>query len=833
MLTFDIKKKINTLRDILVGKVPDPKAQVEQITIALIYKFMDDMDTPDEFSDRKFFTGEYEKYAWTNIMSPQVSGAERVAQYGEGMEAMQRNPQLPQLFRDIFKNAYLPYRDSETLTLFLKEINSFSYDNSEDLGNAFEYLLSIMGSQGDAGQFRTPRHIIDMIVEIVQPKKGEKILDPACGTAGFLISAYKHVVNANKDENGNDTLTAQDRAKLTNNFIGYDISPDMVRLSRVNMYLHRFLDPKISETDTLTNKDVWQKQYYDCVLANPPFMTPKGGINPHNLFKVQANRSEVLFVDYIAENLTPNGRAGIIVPEGIIFQTANAYKNLRKMLVNENYLYAVISLPSGIFNPYSGVKTSILLFDRSVAKKTDKILFLKMNNDGFDLGAQRRDLKNDGGDIPKIISICEEYRMSVLEGKSFECENPLVTIADKSTIAENDFILVGDRYKAQKIYDNEYPMVRLGDVCEEIKNGKNVVQFDSVGKYKVTRIATIADGTVNLKATKYTNDNVNENYFMNKGDILFSHINSFEHLSKTAIFTNDEKVVHGINLLRLKPNHTLINSYYLINVLKSKEFIEKAKSYAQRAVNQASLKVSDIKTIEIPLPPLSVQEEIVKEIEGYQKIIDGAKLVVDNYKPIIFYNSEWDNFKLGDICNFNPQKSEVKQLAPSTQLSFVPMAIMNQNEMYFSPQEEKTLKDTYSGYTYFKDGDVLLAKVTPCFENGKAGIAKNLKNGIGFGSSELYVLRPKSCVLPEFIYYVIHSKNFIENGRDNMVGSGGLKRLTKDYVLNYSIALPSLEIQQDIVSKIEEEQKAVDSCKTLIKIFEQKIKQKISEVWGE
>lgn len=158
MLTFDVKRKINTLRDILVGKVPDPKAQVEQITIALIYKFMDDMDIEGlEFGGtRQFFTGEYEKYAWTEIMKPENSGQQRAFLYAEGIEKMATNPNLPQLFRDIFRGAYIPYRDPDTLNMFLKEVSDFSYDNSEDLGNAFEYLLSIMGSQGDAGQFRTP-----------------------------------------------------------------------------------------------------------------------------------------------------------------------------------------------------------------------------------------------------------------------------------------------------------------------------------------------------------------------------------------------------------------------------------------------------------------------------------------------------------------------------------------------------------------------------------------------------------------------------------------------------------------------------------------------------
>src|SRR6056297_3179668 len=417
MMNGEIKRKINNARDILVGVVPTPSEQVQQITYALIYKFMDDMDreaTEKYGSEPYFFSGEYEKYAWHNIMAPNVSGQEKVNLYTQGIEKMQYNDNLPQLFRDIFKGAFLPFRDPRTLSLFLKEINEFNYDHSENLGNAFEYLLSILGSQGDAGQFRTPRHIIDFIVEVVNPQKNETILDPACGTAGFLISAYKHILKTNssnfkpekektedkivqgetaletviqeKQSYRGDLLSPDDRTKITQNIAGYDISPDMVKLALVNLYLHGFSDPKIFEYDSLSSEKRWD-EHLDVILANPPFMTPKGGIVPHKKFSIQANRAEVLFVDYIAEHLSIKGRAGIIVPEGIIFQSAGAYKNLRKNLIENWGLYAVVSLPSGVFQPYSGVKTSILLMDREFAKRTDEILFLKVENDGFDLGA--------------------------------------------------------------------------------------------------------------------------------------------------------------------------------------------------------------------------------------------------------------------------------------------------------------------------------------------------------------------------------------------------------------------------------------------------------------
>ena len=208
----------------------------------------------------------------------------------------------------------------------------------------------------------------------------------------------------------------------------------MVRLSLVNMYLHGFPEPHIYEYDTLTSEDRWD-DYADVILANPPFMSPRGGIRTHNRFSVQSIRSEVLFVDYIAEHLTPNGRGAVIVPDGIIFHSQNAYKQLRKMLVEE-YLVAVISLPAGVFKPYSGVKTSVLILDRSLAKRTKTIAFFKVANDGFDLGDQRRPIKRD--DLPKVRVEIDKYLRCLRSGKPLsDIQSNVGVIVEKTKISED------------------------------------------------------------------------------------------------------------------------------------------------------------------------------------------------------------------------------------------------------------------------------------------------------------------------------------------------------------------------------------------------------------
>ena len=506
MLDDVTKKRINTLRQILVGKLPDPKAQVEQITNGLIYKFMNDMDEESISMGGKstYFSGKYQKYSWKNLLDTKTSGIEKLSLYSEAIEQMYNNENLPELFREIFKNSFLPFKDPSTLNMFLKEINEFHYSNSEKLGDAFEYLLSFMGSQGDAGQFRTPRHIIDFIVEIVNPQKNETILDPACGTAGFLISSYKHILKQNTKKNLGDGLTASDRKKIGENLNGYDISPDMVKMSLVNMYLHKFTNPKISEYDTLSSEDRWN-EYYDVILANPPFFSPTGGITPHNRFGVKSTKAEVLFVDYINEHLKPNGRAGIIVPEGIIFQGGIAYKQLRKKLI-ETSLIGIISLPAGIFQPYSGVKTSILILDKEKNKKDNKIFFGIVNNDGFSLNTNRTQIKEN--DLNIIIN-------SIQNNKN---HSKLIRLDKNKILNKDDYSFSLSVYEEQKI-TSDLPFTKIGEVAEFI-NGAPFKPTDWGDEgMPIIRIQNLTRSNSKFNRTK---KNVDKKYIIRNGDLLIS-----------------------------------------------------------------------------------------------------------------------------------------------------------------------------------------------------------------------------------------------------------------------------------------------------------------------
>lgn len=603
MLDQTTKRKLDSARQILVGKVPDPKAQVEQITTALVYKFMDDMDKESEElgGEAKFFANGFSQYAWTKLLDNKLSGQERLDLYVQAITNMSKNPHIPQLFRDIFKGAFLPYNDPRTLSLFLKEINEFNYEHSENLGNAFEYLLSILGSQGDAGQFRTPRHIIDFIVEVVDPKKNETILDPACGTAGFLISAYKHILKTNKEK----PLTPDEKLKLMNNLSGYDISPDMVKLALVNMYLHGFPEPKIHEYDSLTSEKRWDETF-DVILANPPFMTPKGGIVPHNRFQIQANKAEVLFTDYILEHLNINGRAGIIIPEGIIFQTGKAYSGLRKLLL-EKGLWAVVSLPVGVFNPYTKTtQTSILFVDKALQKRNSGVVFIKVKNDGFDLGAERFPISEN--DLPEVVKSLNFYRKGNFNEESY-LQTKLIFLKDLLERAEVNFAVFNE---VEDENNSNFQNIKIGDILKQQKNTE-VVQGDK--KYKQITVKMNGNGVVLRKEIQGSNIKTKTQFVASAGDFIISKIDA-----RNGAFGIVPSELNGAIVTSDFPLFRVDNSVMLPDflniVIQSPQFIKICQLTSVGTSNRRRVKLSKFLDSRIPLPTINEQKKFLEKISA-------------------------------------------------------------------------------------------------------------------------------------------------------------------------------------------------------------------------
>ena len=630
MLDQTTKRKLDSARQILVGKVPDPKAQVEQITTALIYKFMDDMDKENEEVGLKtqFFVDDWKKFSWTKILDNKLSGQERLDLYVQAITNMPKNPHIPQLFRNIFKGAFLPYNDPRTLSLFLKEINEFNYEHSENLGNAFEYLLSILGSQGDAGQFRTPRHIIDFIVEVVDPKKNETILDPACGTAGFLISAYKHILKQNKEK----ALTPDEKLKLMNNLAGYDISPDMVKLALVNMYLHGFPEPKIHEYDTLSSEKRWDETF-EVIMANPPFMTPKGGIVPHKRFSIKANKAEILFVDYILEHLGISGRGGVIVPEGIVFNAQSSFKALRVKLVKDNWLWAVISLPSGVFNPYADNKTNILFFDKEIAKKSDSIYFIDVQSDGYDLGLQRKDIiKND---FPSCVILLDEIKKSILDKHKLEHKTEIsFQSVSKDIILKNKQakILASEYFENHNAKnDNFTKLSKLLDLYSETPVTLNPDQ-----SYKVLGVRSHGKGCFISKIVKGIELKKSLKYRPVKNDSLFWCKVDTKSGGFGVITDEHATCVVTSNMATAKLNTRLVLPKYFNLIISSGDFEAMVANASAGSTNRKYLTPKDLlEKIYIPLPSIIEQEKIVKKYDEINLLRDNLQKEDDYLQKII------------------------------------------------------------------------------------------------------------------------------------------------------------------------------------------------------
>mgnify|MGYP000980168461 CR=1 FL=1 len=812
-MNTDTKRHIDSARQVLVGVVPNPTSQIEQITNALIYKFMDDMDQAaiKQGDEPSFFVGDLEPYAWTRLMDARIGNQERMNLYAEALVKFSQAKQLPDLFRGIFKSAFLPYRSPETLGLFLKEINYFDYSHPEELGNAYEYLLSIMSSQGDAGQFRTPRHIIDFMVEVIHPTKDDKVLDPACGTAGFLISSYKHILqqhDCKDDPNHKEKpLTPDERKKLMTNLEGYDIDPTMVRIAQVNMYLHQFKNPKIFQYDSLSSDERWNDKF-DVILANPPFMSPKGGIKPHSKFSIQSSRSEVLFTDYIMNHLRPKGRAAIIVPEGIIFQSGSAHKQLRKNLVNDG-LYAVVSLPSGVFNPYAGVKTSILLFNNELAKQKTEILFVKVENDGFDLGATKRPIRKN--DLPTALQILHQWKT----GK--KVENKLAVYVTRTKIAENgDYNLSGDRYRIATDYSNaKWPMVELGEVCEIIagqspegkyynENGDGLPFYQGKTEFTDKYIGCPKHWTT--KTTKVAK----------KNDILMS-----VRAPVGPVNIATQEICIGRGLASIRPTKASVS--YIFSLLKSMQDSIKGNGGA----TFDSINKTDIAKIKIPLPPLEIQEQVVAELDSYVGIIAGAKQIAQNWKPSYKTNPEWEIKNLLDVCNLITDGTHKTPEYTTEGIPFLRVTDItesNESKKFISKEEHKELIKRCKP----EKGDVLYTK------NGTIGIAKTIDWDYEFSIFvSLALLKPKNEILnSKYLEHFLNSDLALDQAKAHSK-LGTITNLHLIEIKQFQIPLPPLSIQKQIVEKIEAERVLVESAKKLIAIYEAKTKAVLAKLWAE
>ncbi|WP_108063323.1 class I SAM-dependent DNA methyltransferase [Poseidonibacter lekithochrous] len=348
-----------------------------------------------------------------------------------------------------------------------KDAKENGYAFQDIQGDVYEMLLGEIAQAGKNGQFRTPRHIITLISELLEPQLGDKIADPACGTSGFLLGAYQYILSdlikeknpsmLREDDDGfirghNSTILSQtQKLQLKNSFYGFDIDITMVRLGLMNLMMHGIDNPQIQYQDTLS-KSYDEDNLYDIILANPPFTgkLDKDDIDPK--LNIDSNSSELLFLLRISNMLKKDGKAGVIIPEGVLFSSSKSNIQTREILLKDNILEAVISLPSGVFKPYTGVKTSILIFtkvkDNCPDWNTDKVWFYELNNDGYTLDDNRRKIKDNP--LPPTKELFRNR--SNLEYK----DRKSYFFVELSEIIDNKLDLSYNRYKEYEYDEQTY-----------------------------------------------------------------------------------------------------------------------------------------------------------------------------------------------------------------------------------------------------------------------------------------------------------------------------------------------------------------------------------------
>ena len=455
MLPESAKNKIEQIwLDIISGGVAQPTEVIEQLTYLMFAKQLDekeaDIETAEVLSGQpqKHLFGksdEEQTLRWRNFRKLHRVFSQEVFPFIKNI-----NSDKDSSFSRFLADATFKINEPLALQKVIVGMDDLFEHDIKGLdmqGDLYEHMLAKLNSAGRLGAFRTPKQIRDLMVQMMQPTPEMTICDPACGTAGFLISSAEYIRNTF----GRTMSEEQWKHYALSLFTGYDTDATMCRLACMNLMLHSVTNPKVEKRDSVS-KDYNEEGRYNLILANPPF---KGTLNKENISdKLKAitntTKSELLFVGLFVQMLKVGGRCACIVPDGVLFGSSNAHKSLRRELVDNQYLEAVISLPSGVFKPYAGVSTAILIFTKTNAGGTDKVWFYDMKADGYSLDDKRQPIADN--DIPDIIQ-----RFHNLENEEKRERTEQSFFVPKQEIVDNDYDLSINKYKKIEYVAKEYP----------------------------------------------------------------------------------------------------------------------------------------------------------------------------------------------------------------------------------------------------------------------------------------------------------------------------------------------------------------------------------------
>ncbi len=739
----------------------------------------------------------------------------------------------------------LQIRDASILKEIMDKLDPLTLTDvdSDVKGDAFEYFLKAStATKNDLGEYFTPRHIVKTMVRLVNPLIGETIYDPFCGTGGFLIESFRYIYN-------NMARTEANLRTLRENTVYGNEITNTARITKMNMILAGDGHSNINMRDSLANpidgKATWKDEDgnihhygYDIVLANMPYsQKTKHG----DLYDLPTTNGDSICVQHCMKAInstSPNGRMALVVPEGFLFR--KDLTRTREYLLENCQLQSIISLPQGVFLPYTGVKTDIIYATKvnQKIKKSEKkkdFWYFDVKSDGYTLDNHRRKL-----DTPSDLAKYEEFRKFDAD-QAEEMTNVGFEIIPLDKVRKNSYILAGNRYRSAITSSSSLSTVNLDSVAELVRGvsfSKSLQRTSNTDTTigVITTKAAQEDGIVYSDIIHIDNScSYDNSKYVRNNDILISLANSIDLVGRvTYVDKINEELLFGAFMGVIRPDTTKINPIYLYYILRSKQAKDYFRLIAKTTTNISNLTFEDLKEFTFPLPSLEQQNIIATYLKEYQQIIDGSKQIIKSYIPNLTHkhiNGKY--YAIENISTIRPSKEDLKNISGETIVSFVPMASLNTFNAEFTANEERKIEDVKSGFTYFRDNDILLAKITPCFENGKAGIARNLKNGIGFGSTEYIVIRANTdIVYPEWIFYHINTPEFINGGKSHMTGTAGQQRIDINYIKQYQIPVLPLEEQRTILDSIDTEKNLIASSKELIKIFEKKISDRINDIWN-
>jgi len=404
MITGELKSKIDRIWDAMwAGGIANPLTVIEQLTYLLFIKRLDELQTLAENKanrlkqplEKPIFTDDQESIRWSRFrdLAPEPMFElirDKAFTFIKQLGVSDDPGLADSTYAHHMKDAMFMFPSARLLANVVDQLDGIDMVDKDTKGDLYEYMLGKIASAGQNGQFRTPRHIIKLMVDMTAPTPKDTICDPACGTCGFLVTAAEYL----QQHHGTDIARDKDTLKRfsEDTFFGYDFDSTMLRIGSMNMLLHGIENPDIRYKDSLEEANAFDVEKYSLILANPPFA---GSLDYESTAKdllkvVKTKKTELLFLALFLRLLKPGGRAAIIVPDGVLFGSSNAHKTLRKMLVEDQKLDGIVSMPSGVFKPYAGVSTAILFFTKTNSGGPDNVWFYDMQADGYSLDDKRK-----------------------------------------------------------------------------------------------------------------------------------------------------------------------------------------------------------------------------------------------------------------------------------------------------------------------------------------------------------------------------------------------------------------------------------------------------------